>query len=157
MRFSDSKGREWAIGFTCRQVRMLDRELGLKSLDFAGQPMWTRPGPYTFAGNVADRVVLLGQQHGDLAVAGLAHARKQFLLLEAEVPVDVLLQAARQRHHQLDQVRLTRPIAARRARQGLLGAAQQVEIGTMFLVQGMAGLSGKVHGRIITVSEYQIS
>lgn len=39
MRFSDSKGREWAIGFTCRQVRMLDRELGLKSLDFAGQ-LW---------------------------------------------------------------------------------------------------------------------
>lgn len=33
-----------------------------QALDFAGQPMWTRPGPYTFAGNVEDRVVLYGAE-----------------------------------------------------------------------------------------------
>lgn len=36
MRFSDTKKREWSVAFTCRAVFLLERELGLKSLDFTG-------------------------------------------------------------------------------------------------------------------------
>jgi hypothetical protein len=85
--------------------------------------------------------MLLGQQQGDLAVTGLAHAREQFSLFEAKVAIEVLLQVARQRHHQLEQFRRAWPIPAWCARQRLLDASQQVEIGTMLLVQGMTGLA----------------
>ena len=42
MRFKDRTGRDWTIGFTCDSVLTLERELGMKALDFAGVfwPAW---------------------------------------------------------------------------------------------------------------------
>jgi hypothetical protein len=36
MRFTDTRGREWSIEFTCASVRVLERELGMRALDFNG-------------------------------------------------------------------------------------------------------------------------
>lgn len=43
MRFTDTKGRQWSIAFNCGAVVLLERELGLKALDFEGHfwPAWT--------------------------------------------------------------------------------------------------------------------
>jgi hypothetical protein len=94
----------------------------------------------------ADGAMLLDQQRRHVAVAGVAHARKKLLLLEVEMPADVLLDVPREHAGELNQLRVARVARPRRARERLLDAAEQLEIDAMLVVERTAHLALIAHG-----------
>src|SRR6185503_10026363 len=89
----------------------------------------------------ADRVMLLGHERRHVAVAGVTHARKELLLLEVEMPADVLLDVPHEHSGQLNQLGVSRVARPRRARERLLDASKQLEIDAMLVVERTAHLA----------------
>src|ERR1019366_26121 len=109
--------------------------------------------------NRADGVVLFLQQLRDIAFAGLGHAREQLAFLEVEMTPDVLLDEAAECAGELDEIGIACGVRARRSRERLLNATEQVEIAAMFGVERVADLAHETPRQPnngIRIPEYRI-
>src|SRR5690606_27427996 len=105
-----------------------------------------------------DRRVLLGEQLGDVAFAGIGEPREQLLLFEIEMAVHVLLEMAHEAGGDLGELGIAAGAGARRTGKGLLDAPEQVEVGAVLLVERVTDLALEAHVRSnngIKVLEYQ--
>ncbi|MCZ7561751.1 MAG: hypothetical protein M5U30_18360 [Burkholderiaceae bacterium] len=91
--------------------------------------------------------MLLGEQLGDVAFARVGQPREELALLEVEVAVHVLLEVAREAGRHAGEFGVAARARARRAREGLLDAAEQVEVGAMLVVERVADLALEAHRR----------
>src|SRR5450755_1684394 len=110
-----------------------------------------------FGSHRADGVVLFLQQLGDVAFAGLGHAREQLAFLEVEMAPDVLLDEAAERTGELGEFGIACGARARRSRERLLDTAEQVEVAAMFGVERMTDLAREAHDDPTLVLKYQNS
>src|SRR5690242_4431583 len=90
------------------------------------------------ARNLANCVVLLDEQRGHVAVARIAHAREQLLLLEFEMPADVLREVAAERARELCELAVDSVAGGRRTRERVLDAREQLEGRAMLVVEHAA-------------------
>ena len=95
---------------------------------------------------LADGVVFLLQQAGDVAVAGVAHAREQLALLEVEMRADVVLDQARERAGERGELRVRAPRVRERRAMACSSAAEHIECVAVLGVERLADLAHEAHG-----------